>query len=69
MTAAKLKSKQKKENKLEMTMRNDCTREFTTMKMKQSVGVSRSYSVPYHLVDVTLCALSQWSSVGPKSLP
>ncbi len=37
--AAKLKSKQRKETRLENSMKNDSAREFATLKLKQALAV------------------------------
>ncbi len=42
---AKLKSKQRKESRLENSMKNDSAREFATLKLKQGLAVRRQTPV------------------------
>ncbi len=41
---AKLKSKQRKESRLENSMKNDSAREFATLKLKQGLAVRGGWS-------------------------
>ena len=54
MAASKVKSKQKKEKQIEISMRNDSAREGTAMKLKQALAVCTPSKPRLHLMPLLL---------------